>query len=99
MAEPQAILTPITEAAIFLVLTVEDADAIRELLPDVAGLRRSVGFRVPEAGLTCVPGIGSRLWDRMFAGTPRPASLHPFAPLHGERHHAPATPGDLLFHI
>jgi putative iron-dependent peroxidase len=98
MPEPQAVLTPITEAAIFLVLTVDDADAIRELLPDVSGLRRSVGFRVPEAGLTCVTGIGSRLWDRMF-GAPRPASLHPFKPLAGDRHRAPATPGDLLFHI
>jgi putative iron-dependent peroxidase len=98
MAEPQAVLTPITEAAIFLVLTVEDADVVRELLPDVGGLRRSVGFRVPEAGLTCVTGIGSRLWDRLF-GAPRPAGLHPFRELRGPRHTAPATPGDLLFHI
>jgi putative iron-dependent peroxidase len=98
MAEPQAVLTPITEAAIFLVLTVEDPDVVRELLPDVSGLRRSVGFRVPEAGLTCVTGIGSRLWDRMF-GAPKPAGLHPFRELRGPRHTAPATPGDLLFHI
>src|SRR5262249_39001427 len=98
MPEPQAVLTPITEAAIFLVLTVDDVDAVREVLPDVSGLRRSVGFRVPEAGLTCVTGIGARLWDRMF-GAPRPSSLHPFKPLAGDRHHAPATPGDLLFHI
>ncbi|MDA0159155.1 Dyp-type peroxidase [Solirubrobacter ginsenosidimutans] len=98
MSEPQAVLTPITEAAIFLVLTVDDADVVRELLPDVSGLRRSVGFRVPEAGLSCVTGIGSRLWDRLF-GAPRPAGLHPFRELRGPRHTAPATPGDLLFHI
>src|SRR4051794_23886102 len=98
MAEPQAVLTPITEAAIFLVLTVDDADAVRELLPDVAGLRRSVVFRAPGGGLTCVTGIGSRLWARFF-GAPSPAGLHPFRALRGPRHTAPATPGDLLFHI
>src|ERR1700761_426728 len=98
--EPQPILTPITEAAIFLVLTVNagaEEDA-RALLADVSGLKRSVGFRIPEGGLTCVVGIGSDLWDRLF-GTPRPPGLHPFAEIAGARHRAPATPGDLLFHI
>jgi porphyrinogen peroxidase len=61
-------------------------------------LKRSVGFRIPEAGLCCVVGIGSELWDRLF-GSPRPAGLHPFVELAGPRHRAPATPGDLLFHI
>jgi putative iron-dependent peroxidase len=99
-AEPQPVLTPITEAAIFLVLTVNagaEKDA-RALLADVGGLKRSVGFRLPEGGLTCVVGIGSDLWDRLF-GAPRPAGLHPFAEIAGARHRAPATPGDLLFHI
>lgn len=31
-------------------------------------------------------------------GVPRPTDLHPFRPLQG-RHTAPATPGDLLFHV
>jgi putative iron-dependent peroxidase len=98
--EPQAILTPLTESAIFLVLTVHagsEAD-VADFLSDVPGLKRSVGFRVPEAELTCVVGIGSSLWDRMTSG-PRPADLHPFRALAGPRHTAPATPGDLLFHI
>jgi porphyrinogen peroxidase len=99
-SEPQAVLTPPTEAAIFLVLTVRPGgeDEIRALLADVSGLRRSVGFRIPEAGLGCVVGIGSALWDRLF-GEPRPAELHPFAEVAGARHTAVATPGDLLFHI
>ena len=98
--EPQAVLTPLTEAAIFLVLTVKDGaeDAIRDALSDVSGLKRSVGFRIPEVELTCVAGIGSELWDRLF-GAPRPARLHPFPGFRGNRHSAPATPGDLLFHI
>jgi putative iron-dependent peroxidase len=98
--EPQAVLTPHTEAAIFLVLTVDPGaeDRLREVLADVSGIRRSVGFRVLEAGLTCVAGIGSELWDRVF-GDPRPAELRPFREVAGPRHTAVATPGDLLFHI
>jgi porphyrinogen peroxidase len=103
MNEPtgsQAILTPLTEAAIFLTLTVNPGaeDGVRDVLSDVSGLRRSVGFRIPEGQLICVVGIGDRVWDRLF-GHPRPAELHPFPGFAGTRHRAPATPGDLLFHI
>jgi porphyrinogen peroxidase len=98
--EPQAILTPITQAAIFLTLTIEPGaeGAVRDVLSDVSGLKRSVGFRIPEAGLTCVTGVGAAVWDRLF-GVRRPAGLHPFRELNGPRHHAPATRGDLFFHI
>ncbi len=97
---PQSILTPISESAIFLVLTVGAGgeEQVRALLAEVSGLKRSVGFRIPEGGLTCVTGIGSALWDRLF-GDPRPAGLHPFTEVAGPRHHAPATPGDVLFHL
>jgi putative iron-dependent peroxidase len=67
-------------------------------VPNPGGLRRSVGFRAPEAKLSCVVGIGSELWARLF-GEPRPAGLHPFRELRGARHTVPATPGDLFFHI
>jgi putative iron-dependent peroxidase len=100
VTEPQRILTPFTEAAIFLVLTVDQGaeDELRDVLADVQGLRRSVGFRIPEAELSCVTGIGAGLWDRLF-GRPRPAGLHPFLAIEGDEHSAPSTPGDLLFHI
>jgi porphyrinogen peroxidase len=99
-AEPQSILTPLTEAAIFLVLTAGrgSEQELRAALGEVSGLKRSVGFRVPEGELTCVTGVGSELWDRAF-GPPRPAGLHPFPGFEGARHSAPATQGDLLFHI
>jgi putative iron-dependent peroxidase len=98
--EPQAILTPITEAAIFLTLTVDAGaeDGVRDVLSDVNGLRRSVGFRIPEGALTCVAGVGAAVWDRLF-GAPRPAGLHPFRELDGPRHRAPTTAGDLFFHL
>jgi putative iron-dependent peroxidase len=98
--EPQPVLAPLTTAAIFLVLTIDPGGeaAVRDLLADWAGLQRSVGFRVPEAPLACVAGIGSDAWDRLFSG-PRPAELHPFRPLTGTVHRAVSTPGDLLFHV
>jgi putative iron-dependent peroxidase len=99
-AVPQAVLSPLTSSAIFLVVTIDPGgeSVVRELLPDLAGLVRSVGFRILEGKLTCVTGIGSESWDRLFAG-PRPAELHPFREVAGARHTAIATPGDLLFHI
>ena len=98
--ESQPVLAPLTEAAIFLVLTVDPGaeDAARDLLADVSGLKRSVGFRIPEGELSCVVGLGSELWDRLY-GPPRPAGLHPFPGFAGEPHTAVATDGDLLFHL
>jgi putative iron-dependent peroxidase len=96
----QPVLTPLTEAAIFLVLTVSTGgeDVVRGLLADSAGIVRSVGFRDPDGELSCVFGIGSNAWDQLFGG-PRPAELHPFREVVGARHTAVSTPGDLLFHI
>lgn len=96
---PQSVLGKLTEAAIFLVLVVDPGgdEGVRELLADVSGIKRSVGFRIPDGELTCVTGIGADLWERLFR--PRPAGLHRFVPVAGSRHQAPATPGDLLFHI
>ena len=98
--EPQPIVTPLRTAAIFLVLSINPGGeaAARDLLADVAALQRSVGFRLPEADLASVVGIGSSAWERLFSG-PRPAGLHPFRELEGAKHHAVATPGDLLFHL
>jgi porphyrinogen peroxidase len=98
--EPQPILAIPSEAAIFLVICVDAGaeDDLRELLADVSGLVRSVGFRAPDGGLGCVVGLGSSLWDRLF-GEPRPAGLHPLAAITGARHTAVATPGDLLLHL
>jgi putative iron-dependent peroxidase len=99
-AQAQPVVTPLTGAAIFLVVTVNPGGeaVVRDLLPDISGLQRAVGFRIPGGALQVVTGIGSDAWDRLSLG-PRPAELHPFRELAGSRHRAPATPGDLLFHI
>ncbi|MBL1075482.1 Dyp-type peroxidase [Nocardia sp. 2] len=100
MGEPQPIVDPLSPSAIFLVATIDAGGeaTVRDLLADLPGLRRSVGFRLPGSGLACITSIGSAAWDRLFAG-PKPAELHEFPGYHGEKHQAPATPGDLLFHL
>jgi putative iron-dependent peroxidase len=98
----QKISTPMTRAAIFLVVTINpgeaNAMAAKSLCPDLSALVRTVGFRDPDAGLTCVMGFGSAAWDRLF-GPERPAELHPFREIIADGRHAVATAGDLLFHI
>jgi putative iron-dependent peroxidase len=100
--EPQAVCTPITRAAIFMVATLapgsDAARTVRQWCGDIAALTRSVGKRVPDGSLTCVCGFGSTAWDALF-GNPRPASLHPFQAVGVAGRMAVATPGDVLLHI
>jgi len=100
-AVSQPVVAQLTPAAIFLVVTVnsgkENEAAVRTLCSDLAALLRAVGFRDLEGRLSCVMAFGSDAWDRLF-GAPKPKELHPFREIHG-RHHAVATPGDILFHI
>lgn len=97
----QPVTAKLTGAAIFMVVTVASGQkaeaAVKSLCASLSSLVRAVGFRVPDGELSCVMGIGSDLWDRLFDGA-RPAHLHPFREINGV-HHAPSTPGDLLFHI
>jgi putative iron-dependent peroxidase len=98
----QAVVAPLTRAAIFLVVTINSGPDSRSVIwsfcEDLAGLVRAVGFRDIEGGLSCVIGIGSDAWNRLF-GEPRPANLHAFREIRSGARHAVSTPGDLLFHI
>jgi putative iron-dependent peroxidase len=98
----QPVATPLTRAAIYLVVTVNPGEpscaAVRALATDLGALLRSVGFRDLEGGLSCILGFGSEAWDRLF-GMPRPAELHPFREFRADDRHAVSTPGDMLFHI
>lgn len=101
MVTPQPVDTTLTQAAVFLVLTLNEDESVNpqvvDLLADLSSLVRGVGFRIPDGRLSCITGIGSHAWDRLF-GQPRPKELHPFQEINGV-HHAPSTPGDFLFHI
>ena len=107
---PQNVVGPLTRSSIFLVLCIrpdrdpdrdpdEDAYAhLRAFCAGLSGLVRAVEFRDVEAGLTCVVGFGSDVWEKVF-GSPRPAELHPFREIRSAGRHAVSTPGDVLFHI
>ena len=99
---PQPVSAPLTRAAIFLVVTINpgphNRSVVRSFCGDIMALTRAVDFRDLEAGLSCVMGVGSEAWDRLF-GLPRPAELHPFREIRAGSRHAVSTPGDLLFHI
>jgi putative iron-dependent peroxidase len=100
--ESQLVCSPLTRAALFLIVTINPGDENRatvlSLCADLSALLRSVGFRDPEASLSCILGFGSAAWDRLF-GAPRPAELHPFREIRYGGRHAVSTPGDLIFHI
>lgn len=95
----QPVLAPLTPAAIFLVATINEGGhaQVHDALADLAGLVRG---RFPRPGQAPDHGDLDRL-RRLgpIVQRPRPAELHPFPELQGPRHHAPATPGDLLFHL
>ena len=99
---PQPVTAALTENAIFLVLKAnpgkEDSEAVRSFCGDLAKLIRAVGIRHPEGLLSCIMGIGSEAWDRVFGG-PRPAELHPFREISAGGRRAVSTPGDILLHI
>jgi putative iron-dependent peroxidase len=98
----QPIVAPLSRAAIFLVVTLKPGSdtraTLRSFCGDLSGIFRAVEFRNIEARLSCIMGIGSDAWDRLF-GQPRPAELHPFREIRAGARHAMSTPGDLLFHI
>ena len=102
VAVPQPVSAPLTNAAIFLVLTInpgaDNRATLRSFCADLGALLRAVEFRDIEGALSCVMGIGSDAWTRLF-GDPRPAELHPFREIRAGSRHAVATPGDIMFHI
>jgi porphyrinogen peroxidase len=103
MPEPQpAINAPQTRHAIFLVYGVKPgpthAARVRQACGNLDALLRAVGTRAPDVFLAVVVAFGADAWDRIV-GPPAPAELHPFREFRSGPRVAPATPGDLLFHV
>jgi putative iron-dependent peroxidase len=100
--DAQSIDAPLSQAAIFLVVTgPNDPSALAKVCSALDGLDdlvKTVGFRDLSGRLSCIAGVGSDLWDRLRLDK-RPKELRPFAPIKGPAHTAPATTGDVLFHI
>jgi putative iron-dependent peroxidase len=101
-AVSQLVSSPLTRSAIFLVVTInpgeENRGKVLSFCADLSGLVRAVGFRDVEGAVSCILGVGSEAWDRLF-GSHRPAELHRFREFRSGPRHAVATAGDLIFHI
>ena len=102
-ALPQPVINGTGGVAYFVVLGIAPGAAaeegVRAFLGRAQALARSVAHRYGERRISLVVGVGSDAWSRLFPGAARPAHLHPFKALHGARHSAPSTPGDVLLHI
>ncbi|EJN06505.1 Dyp-type peroxidase [Phyllobacterium sp. YR531] len=100
--DAQSVDAPLSLSAVFLVLTINDDDlSLAELCSTLDGLNdliKTVGFRDLSARLSCIVGIGAELWNRLSPGK-KPLELRSFTGIEGPVHTAPATPGDLIFHI
>src|ERR1700688_4307814 len=84
--DAQSIDAPLSQAAIFLVVTVAGEQAALAKVSSVLGglddLVKTVGFRDLSGRLSCVAGIGRDLWDRLHSDR-RPKELRPFPPIKG----------------
>ena len=100
--EPQSIDAPLSIAAAFLVLKVNDDEAslatVRSVLGSSDDLIKNLTIRDISRTFTCNVGIGARVWQPLI-GKSAPRELAPFKEIRGARHTAVSTPGDLLYHI
>ncbi|WP_245650304.1 Dyp-type peroxidase [Millisia brevis] len=101
--EPQYVEAPLSVAATFLVLTINDGDAAlataRAVVAATGDLIKDIRSRSLHGNFTCNVGISRRVWDGLTAGAPLPAELAEFREIKGAEHTAVSTPGDLLYHI
>ena len=74
--DAQSVDAPLSRFAVFLVVTVTGGatavGTVRDVISGIDDLLKTVGFRDLGGRLSCVVGIGARLWDRLSPGG-RPA--------------------------
>jgi porphyrinogen peroxidase len=100
--QQSAIIAEPRESALFLVLRVRDAVAQRQsaahVLARTPSLTEELAALDPQAQLVSTVAIGPALWD-VVSPQRRPAGLRAFRPVVADGRSAPATGGDILFHI
>ncbi len=103
MPAPQSgILPEASSHALFITTVLKDdgdqATQLRHACARVPQLTAEIAAIDADAGLVSVVAIGSDAWDRLFAA-PRPRQLRPFRARSEQGREAPATAGDLFFHL
>jgi putative iron-dependent peroxidase len=100
--KPQYIDAPMTAAAAFLILKINDDSAslatARAVIASTEDLIKNVQIRSIDVSFTCNVGISHRVWESL-SGKPAPKELTPFKEIKGAKHTAVATSGDLLYHV
>ncbi|MET7286600.1 Dyp-type peroxidase [Streptomyces sp. NPDC005573] len=100
--EPQYIDTPLTTAAAFLVLVINEGDeamsTARSVVAATDDLIKDLLVRDSSGTFTCNAAISHHAWGPL-TGKPLPRELKPFQEIRGAEHTAVSTPGDLLYHI
>lgn len=76
-----------------------EKDAVQELAERVPAIVRSMHIRQPKGGLAVAWGFSASAWDYLFPNVTKPKELRQFKPIEGPKYSAPATPGDIFFHV
>ncbi len=103
MSQPQSVIIPLPNpAALYQVLRVgnraANGRAVARIAAGLPALTAEVGAIDPGAELVSAVGIGAELWDAISPNK-RPRLLRPFKAISAGGRSAPATGGDLFFHI
>ncbi len=102
MAQPQSVIIPQPNpAALFVVLKVKnfaDAQALARIASRMPALTAEVAAIDPGAQLVSAVGFGAEFWS-VISPAAKPQGLRPFKAIAAAGRIAPATGGDLLFHI
>lgn len=77
----------------------EEVAVIREFAEAYSSIINSMNTRYPNEGLAVAFGFSNQAWDYLFPNANKPKELVDFTGVQGPKHEAPATKGDLFFHV
>ncbi|MFC6171155.1 Dyp-type peroxidase [Loigolactobacillus jiayinensis] len=103
--DAQAVYKDAGENIIFQTLLLKRDDqaaelaAIQDLAENMQSVINSMVIRYPEGRLSISFGLSAAAWTYLFPNAPRPKELETFTTIEGPKYVAPATGGDLFFHV
>ncbi|WP_282802034.1 Dyp-type peroxidase [Secundilactobacillus kimchicus] len=73
--------------------------AVQAFAESYPSIVNSMNIRYPDAKLAVAVGFSNAGWTYLFPNADKPKQLVDFEPVVGPKYTAPATPGDLFFHV